>query len=154
AGGRLERAEQHLDEGGLARPVLAEKRVDLPLLDGQVDVVASLELAEYLRQPTHLKQRHGAGFARFAHSASRFRFGRVLLFPKGMVGVALSQRKLLPFLKVHQVFQCKPTQSPAKERPAIAMAAQIRGPAPWCRSSCGLRDHDAPAPPRTAGSAG
>ena len=51
---RLQRAEQHFHQRRLAGAVLAEKRVDFAFRDGEVDMIARGQRAEYLRQSADL----------------------------------------------------------------------------------------------------
>ncbi len=53
-------ARQHLHQGRLARAVLADKRVDLALFDGEADVVERLDPRKGLGDGPHLEKRaHG-----------------------------------------------------------------------------------------------
>ena len=51
----LEQPVKDVHQRGLAGPVLAEQRVDLPRLDREIDVVVSYEAAEALGDPTQLE---------------------------------------------------------------------------------------------------
>ena len=63
AGGRLQRAVEDLDQRRLAGAVLAEERVDLAGLDGEVDVVVGAERGEVLGDADRLERRLAGGGA-------------------------------------------------------------------------------------------
>ena len=88
AGIGFERAEQHLDQRRLAGAVLAEQRVDLALADCQIDIVAGLQRAEYLRQATNLQQARAIRPQGLSPQCPLFCF-QFVLFPDSIVGATV-----------------------------------------------------------------
>ena len=76
----LDDAGHDLDQGGLARAILAQERIDLAGHQLERDIVEGLDLTEALGDPTHLKD--------------RIKLGRILL-GSGLLHVILGRARLL-----------------------------------------------------------